>query len=457
MSDIIVSISGLRGIIGSSLTPDIVARYTAAFASFSEGDAIVVGRDGRPSGEAISRVVAGTLNLCGYTVIDLGVAPTPTVQLAVSAYGAAGGIAVTASHNPEEWNGLKFLNKEGIFLDHEESRAFLARLETEHVFAGWDAVGSLKRDAAFLSRHIEAVLTLPGINLDVIRGRRFSVVVDAVNASGSIIVPDLLRELGCRVIPLACDGSGRFPHPPEPLPVNLRSLGKAVLAHGADLGVAIDPDADRLVLYAENGEPFGEEYTITAAVDGYLSLEMHPPGAPVVVNLSTTRAVEEVAARYAVTVERTPVGEINVVKRMLETGAMIGGEGSGGVIVPVVHPGRDALVGLVLVLHALAAFKGAASEYRASLPAYTIVKQKFDLDGMDPGDVIERAATGFANEKVDTRDGARIDFERGWVHLRKSNTEPILRVIAEADTAENAKALARRVMETCMPSIVKPA
>ncbi len=456
MSNLIVSISGVRGIVGSSLTPDVVTRYAAAFASFSNGDTIVVGRDGRMSGEAISRSVVGTLNLCGYTVIDLGMAPTPTVQMAVSAYGAAGGIAITASHNPEQWNGLKFLNRKGIFLDTNESRAFLARLDVEPCFVTWDNVGRVKHDTDFIKSHIQAVLALKGIDLDAIRGREFSVIVDAVNASGSVVIPALLRELGCRVIPIACDGSGHFPHLPEPLPGNLRSLGEAVLAHGADLGIAVDPDADRLVLYSETGEPFGEEYTITTAVDGYLSMGTVPAGSPVVVNLSTTRAVEDVAARYAVAVERTPVGEINVVKRMLETGSVIGGEGSGGVIVPAVHPGRDSLVGLVLALHTLAAFGGAASEYRASLPAYTIVKRKFNLDGMNPDDIIERAASSFSSENVDTRDGVRIDFESGWVHLRKSNTEPILRVIAEAGTTERAESLARQVMETCMPGTLQP-
>ncbi len=446
MPTLITSISGIRGIPGDSLLPDTVIRYAAAFAVMCDGGTVVVGYDGRPSGLPIKDLVSATLRMAGCAVIDIGLAPTPTVQVSVERAGAAGGVAITASHNPSEWNGLKFLDARGVFLDVEQNATLFTLADAgRHRAVRWDAIGTLSIDSHAVDRHIDLVLTSLPVHLDAIRACRFSVVVDAVNASGSMAVPTLLERLGCTVHPLYCDGTGRFPHTPEPLPVNLTELGRQTAALGADLGVAVDPDADRLVLFTEEGRPFGEEYTVTTATDALLARLVHPDGAPVVVNLSTTRAVDDVAARYGARVERTPVGEINVARHMLAHGAPVGGEGSGGVIVPAVHAGRDSLVGLVLTLDALARTGLSASAYRATLPDYVIRKSKYATASFDMPAAFARVATAFAGERINADDGLRIDFAEGWVHIRTSNTEPIARVIAEASTAETADALAARV------------
>lgn len=446
MSTLITSISGIRGIPGDSLLPDTVIRYAAAFGVFCDGGTVVVGYDGRPSGLPIKDLVSATLRMSGCAVIDIGLAPTPTVQVAVERAGAAGGVAITASHNPSEWNGLKFLDASGIFLDAaQNARLFALADDHAHRAVGWDAIGALTVDTSAVDHHIDLVLTSLPVHLDAIRARRFSIVVDAVNASGSIAVPRLLERLGCTVHAIACDGSGRFPHTPEPLPKNLTELGARTASLNADLGVAVDPDADRLVLFTEEGEPFGEEYTVTTATDALLARLVQPGGAPVVVNLSTTRAVDDVAARHGARVERTPVGEINVARRMLDLGAPVGGEGSGGVIVPAVHAGRDSLVGLVLTLDALARTGLTASAYRATLPDYVIRKSKYATASFDMPAAFARVASAFAGERINADDGLRIDFAEGWVHIRTSNTEPIARVIAEAASADTADALAARV------------
>jgi phosphomannomutase len=446
MSTLIRSISGIRGIVGNGLSPEEIIKYSSAFAEYCDGGSVIVGFDGRPSGIVISKIVTATLQSSGVHVVDLGMVPTPTVQMKVELSNAAGGISITASHNPSEWNGLKFLDSTGIFLDAEQNRE-LFKLADEGAFSykPWSGLGSCVLDDAFTDDHINAVLSLPLLNTSDIQSRKFKVVLDAVNASGSFIIKKLLQKLNCEVIPVACDGSGIFPHTPEPLPENLISLGEAVREHKADMGIAIDPDGDRLVLFNELGEPYGEEYTITTAVDSVLSSSADHERGPVVVNLSTTRAVEDVATNYAVDFIRTPVGEINVVKKMKAVGAIVGGEGSGGVILPMVHAGRDALVGSALVLNAFARFDGPLSAYKATLPQYEIRKLKYDLANMNADLALERAADIYANERINTEDGVRIDFEEGWVHLRKSNTEPIIRAIAESVTGDQAIELARRV------------
>jgi phosphomannomutase len=456
MSQPIISISGIRGIPGESLLPPDIASYAEAFVRFSGGGPIVIGYDGRPTGLAMLDLVRGTLRLSGADVIDIGLAPTPSVQLAVEHFHARGGIAVTASHNPSQWNGLKFLDSTGVFLDAAQNARYLDLLRNgTPAYTTWEHYGSASKEDAFEAVHRGAVLAYPHLDLPRIRAKRFKVVVDAVNASGSFIVPALLRELGCEVLPLHCDGSGVFPHPPEPLPHNLSGLGRAVLERGADLGIVVDPDADRLVLYTELGEPFGEEYTVTTAV--LAALQSAAEGTKdVVVNLSTTRAVDDVARLFGATVHRTPVGEINVVKKMLEIGALVGGEGSGGVILPAIHAGRDSLVGIVLVLEALAAFGGSASAFRATLPEYVIRKFKYSSAGRDAGAVLAKARDGFSTFDVNTDDGVRIDFPEGWVHVRKSNTEPILRVIAEARSSDEAAALAVRVAGHCLGADATP-
>ncbi|MDH7514562.1 MAG: phosphoglucosamine mutase [Bacteroidota bacterium] len=452
----IVSISGIRGVVGVSLTPPEIVSYAVAFAELSGAKRVVIGYDGRPSGRGIKELVAGTLALCGAEVVDIGLAPTPTVQLGVERFGAGGGISITASHNPAEWNGLKFIDGDGLFLDAEKNAEFLRiHRSGPQPFRRWDAVGSRRVEEGFSVEHIQAVLACPLADVAAIRRRAFRVVVDAVNAAGSVIVPELLRRLGCSVIPLYCDASGLFPHPPEPLPHNLAELGETVRTIGADVGVAVDPDADRLVLFDERGEPFGEEYTVTSVVDSVLAAVGEGGTKTVVVNLSTTRAVDDVARKHGAVVHRTPVGEINVVKRMLETGAVVGGEGSGGVIVPSIHPARDSLVGLLFVLHTLAVNGWTASAYRATLPSYAIRKSVLPLGSLSLDEVFARATQVFADGTVNHEDGLRLDSPRGWVHIRPSNTEPILRIIAEAETADEADRLVAEVSEAVASRPVK--
>lgn len=446
------SISGLRATVGDSLTPELVTRYTSAFASFCGGGTVVVGRDGRPSGGWIEDLVVGTLRSCGVETEVIGVAPTPTVQLATEHSNASGGISITASHNPSEWNGLKFLNRDGIFLDGDECARFFALADAgEAPLSSWDASGLRVDATGALQDHIERTLRLPFVTVDALRQRRFKVVVDAVNASGSTIVPALLDRCGCDVVPLFCDGSGRFPHIPEPVPENLGQLAGAVVAEGADFGIAVDPDADRLVLIDERGSPFGEEYTITHVADYILRWERSRESTReliAVVNLSTTRAVEDVAARYGARVVRTPVGEINVARRMKQIGAAIGGEGSGGVILPALHYGRDSLAGIIITLQHLLEHGGTLSELRAGLPTYEIAKRKSSLaSGTDAALLLQQIASSQSNgARITTDDGLKLDFERSWVHLRTSNTEPIIRVIAEAPDQAEADQLAERFM-----------
>ncbi len=442
------SISGLRGTIGDGLTPDVVARYVAAFITFCGPGPIVIGRDGRGSGGWIEDVTVGVVRACGSLARVIGVAPTPTVQLATETSDAVGGISITASHNPSQWNGLKFLNHEGIFLSPDECAQLFAIADRgPGGYASWENPGDRHNAEGDLARHIEMVLALPFVDADALRARAFKVVVDAVNASGSVIVPRLLERCGCDVVPLFCDGSGLFPHTPEPLPENLTQLADAVIANGADLGIAVDPDADRLVLIDENGHPFGEEYTITQVADYILRWERERDAERellAVVNLSTTRAVEDVAARHGARVLRTPVGEINVARRMKEAGAVVGGEGSGGVILPGLHYGRDSLAGIIVTLQNLMVHGGTLSSLRGDLPSYEIVKRKATLaDGADPAAMLSIIGMAHAaGGRVTTDDGLKIDFERSWVHLRASNTEPIIRVIAEAPTHEEAARLA---------------
>ena len=456
MSRLITSISGVRGIPGDSLLPGDIVRYAEAFAGFCGAGKIVVGFDGRPSGTAVKRLVLGTLQLCGADVVDLGMVPTPTVQMAVTDHSARGGISITASHNPSQWNGLKFLDESGVFLNAEQNAALFRLADNGGTTpASWNKIGTCFDDPGAIQRHIDAILGSPILDADRIRRKGFVIVVDAVNASGSFIIPQLLSSLGCVVHPIACDGSGVFPHLPEPLPENLRELGTAVLARNADLGLAVDPDADRLVLFTEKGDPFGEEYTIASAVDSFLSRYTGESKATVVVNLSTTAAVDAVALKYGALVERSPVGEINVVEKMRHMRSPIGGEGSGGVIVPAIHAGRDSLVATALVLDVLARFDGPASAYRASLPDFWMFKSKWTMDSSDAIAAIHNVMEAFAGRPMNSDDGIRIEFEEGWVHLRASNTEPIVRVISESKTRDQAQALAEAVRRIAFGSVAE--
>ncbi|MEK9138773.1 MAG: phosphoglucosamine mutase, partial [Bacteroidota bacterium] len=356
---------------------------------------------------------------------------------------AAGGVIITASHNPSEWNGLKFFADTGMFLDGDENEELWSIAdEGQASYASWQNIGTHTSEEVWIRKHIDSILTLEYIDPVAIRKRRFKVVLDCVNAAGGVIVPTLLKELGCDVIEMNCDLSGIFSHTPEPIPENLTDLAARVKSENADIGIAVDPDVDRLVLMTEKGEPYNEEYTIATVVKFVLGKEKklgHTHTQSVVVNLSTTRAVEDIAAEYGAKCLRTPVGEINVAKKMKQVGAVIGGEGSGGVILPAVHLGRDAIVGIGLILQMLAEFGGTLSQLKASLPQYQIAKDKIELGNISPDTVlrkIEAAQDGHA--RINTDDGLKLDFPDYWVHLRKSNTEPIVRVIAEARTMRQA-------------------
>lgn len=455
---LMVSISGIRGIVGDTLTPEVAVRYAAAFAAYVRKSEprprVVLGWDGRVTGYALSRLISSSLLWMGIDVEDIGIAPTPTVQLAVELGHASGGIAVTASHNPIQWNGMKFVAPTGMFLDGEQNRILWEFANTRPEYVRWDRIGRREESETWIDRHVRTVLTHPYLDIPVVRGRKFRVVLDCVNACGGRIMPRLLRDLGCDVIELHCGVEGVFAHTPEPVPENLTELASRVLQEKADLGIAVDPDGDRLVLITEKGEPYSEEYTIASAVQFVLSRASREPGSrTVVVNLSTTRAVDDIAGRFGATVIRTPVGEINVAKRMKEVGAVIGGEGSGGVIFPAIHLGRDAVVGTGLILQLLAESGGTLSELKASLPAYAIAKGKMTVEGISPDDVLRRIREAHAREGVvNTDDGVKIDFPDRWVHLRKSNTEPIVRIIAEARSAADAEETVERFKKEILPT-----
>jgi len=445
---LMVSISGIRGVIGENLVPDVVVRYAAAFAEYCNRGTIIIGRDGRITGSSIASIVSSTLLQMGCDVIAIGICPTPTVALGVETLNAAGGIAITASHNPMQWNGMKFFAPGGMFLNGDENRKFWQIADRGNFsFAPWDKQGRHSTDTTRIDAHIRSVLSLPYIHLDKIRRKGVKVVVDCVNAAGGIIVPKLLREFGCTVVEMNSEVSGIFSHTPEPIPENLADLAQRVLSERADVGIAVDPDVDRLVFIDEQGKPFVEEYTIASVVKFVLDAEkkLGRGDHSVVVNLSTTRAVDDIASAYGAKVYRTPVGEINVASKMKALQAVIGGEGSGGVILPEVHYGRDAVVGIGLFLQLLVDFGGKTSELKASLPQYTIVKDKIELGSLKPDSILQSLYQKYSKtERTNMDDGLKIDFASSWVHLRKSNTEPIIRVIAEARTHDEAAALVKK-------------
>lgn len=446
---LIVSISGVRGIVGESLTPDVAVLYSKAFAEYclqrtpqGKRRKIVIGRDGRITGNILTNIISSTLLSMGCDVVAIGICPTPTVALAVEKSDAAGGIAITASHNPMQWNGMKFFNELGLFLDAEEMIDFLDVVKSGKLsYAAWNKIGTHVSDPSWIHKHIDAVLQLKCIDVGKIKSRKFKVVLDCINSAGGVIVPPLLKALGCEVVEMNCDVSGVFAHTPEPIPENLTALAQKVRDEKANIGIAVDPDVDRLVLITEKGEPLGEEYTIASVVKFILEKTGKERRVKVVVNLSTTRAVDDIAKNYNAEVVRTPVGEINVAKKMKEIGAVIGGEGSGGVIYPEAHYGRDAVVGIGLVLQMLAEFGGSLSEYKSTLPQYYITKNKIEIGNLNPDKLLNQIIEKFKDEKINTEDGVKIDFADSWVHLRKSNTEPIVRIIAEAFSVEKSQKL----------------
>ncbi len=449
---LIKSISGIRGTIGGhagdNLTPLDVVKFTTAYARLiAERNpgrklTIVIGRDARISGEMVANLVEGTLLGCGVDVVNVGLCTTPGTELAVTAHKADGGIIITASHNPRQWNALKLLNGEGEFLSDAEGKRVLAMAEEEDfAYPEIDGIGHVVSRESYNERHIEQVLALPLVDVEAVRARKFKVVVDAVNSVGGIVMPELLRRLGCEVVELNCEPTGEFAHNPEPLPQNLTQIAQVIVREKADLGIVVDPDVDRLAFVNEDGMMFVEEYTLVAVADYVLS---HKVG-NTVSNLSSSRALRDVTERHGGRYYASAVGEVNVVAKMKEVGAVIGGEGNGGVIYPELHYGRDALVGTALFLTHLAKCGMTMTQLRATYPAYYASKNKIELTpAIDVDKVLREIKARYAGEKVNDIDGVKIDFAENWVHLRKSNTEPIIRVYTEAKSMEEADALAQR-------------
>ncbi len=440
MATLMSSISGIRGIVGDGLDPEIIIKYTKAYAEFIGSGKVVIGRDARITGEMVNQITTGTLLAKGIDVVDIGICPTPTVQFNVKKLKAQGGIAISASHNPNEWNALKLLNGTGQFLspaEYVQMQKFLA--DGQSNYKSWDKIGKWTEYSKGIQNHIDAIFDLGIIYVEEIRKKRFKVLVDCVNGAGAYILPDFLKEFGCEVIEMNCEKTGIFPRTPEPLPENLIETMKRVKSAKVDFGIVVDPDVDRLVLISDKGEPFIEENTITQIVQFILSRKK----GNVVVNLSTTRAVDDIAAKYGCSVFRSPVGEANVVKKMKEVNAVIGGEGSGGIIFPELHYGRDALVGIALTLQYLSDYGKSISELKKELPQYFIVKKKIEVT-KNPDEVISKLTDNFSNQKINTEDGLRVDFADHWVHFRRSNTEPIVRIIVEAKSESKAEELSKK-------------
>ncbi len=451
---LIKSISGIRGTIGGypgeGLSPLDVVKFTAAYAAFikanttRETNVIVVGRDARLSGGMVNDLVSSTLRGMGFDVVNIGLASTPTTEVAVAGMKACGGIIITASHNPKQWNALKLLNENGEFLNDEQGKEVLRIAEAEAFeFVGIDGLGSELRDETWNMRHIEQVLALKLVDREAIANANFTVAVDAVNSVGGIVIPQLLHALGVKnVIELNCEANGKFAHTPEPIPQNLTQISDLMKEGKADVGFVVDPDVDRLAIVMENGDMFVEEYTLVAVADYILA---HTPGATVS-NLSSSRALGDVTRARGCSYQASAVGEVNVVAKMKETGAVIGGEGNGGVIYPEAHYGRDALVGVALFLTLLAKSGKKVSELKKTYPPYEIAKNKVELTPeIDVDAILNKMKEIYADEKITDVDGVKIDFEDSWVHLRKSNTEPIIRIYAEASTMEDAERLGENV------------
>ncbi len=452
---LIKSISGIRGTIGGhtgdTLNPLDIVKFTTAYASFirksgkSQSNTIVVGRDARISGAMVDKIVCGCLMGCGYDVINIGLATTPTTELAVRMSQSAGGIIITASHNPRHWNALKLLNQEGEFLTNADGNEVLTIAEKEDFeYADVDHLGHYTEDHTYNARHIESVLALNLVDAEAIKKANFKVCVDTINSVGGIILPDLLKALGVVYTVLNGDANGDFAHNPEPLEKNLSGIMGEMKKGGYDLGIVVDPDVDRLAFICEDGKMFGEEYTLVSVADYVLS---HTPG-NTVSNLSSTRSLRDVTVKHGGTYTAAAVGEVNVTTKMKEVNAVIGGEGNGGVIYPKSHYGRDALVGIALFLSSLAQKGCKVSELRATFPNYFIAKNRIDLTpATDVDAILEKVKEMYCHEKITDIDGVKIDFADKWVHLRKSNTEPIIRVYSEAHTMEEADQLGKQIMQ----------
>jgi len=452
---LIKSISGIRGTIGGkvdeNLTPIDAVKFAAAYGSWLKGQRgkehvkVVIGRDARISGEMIQNLVQYTLIGLGIDVINIGLSTTPTVEVAVPLEKADGGIILTASHNPKEWNALKLLNNKGEFVSDQDGRAILRiAQENDFSFATVDHLGKLSHDDRYIDLHIEQVLALPLVTPKAIQEKKFRVVVDAVNSTGGIAIPRLLERLGVEVVKLYCEPNGHFPHNPEPLREHLGDICKKVVEEKADFGIVVDPDVDRLAFITDQGEMFGEEYTLVACADYVLSKAK----GNVVSNLSSSRALRDIAQKYGVTYSAAAVGEVNVVTEMKRVEAIIGGEGNGGIIYPELHYGRDALVGVALFLSLLAERGGSVQQLRENYPAYFMSKNKIQLtEQINPDLILKAMEQKYAHEQTTTIDGLKIDFADSWVHLRKSNTEPIIRIYTEGKSQKEADDLAQRFIE----------
>lgn len=452
---LIKSISGIRGtiggVVGDNLTPVDAVKFAAAYGTWlkqqysKERLTVVIGRDARISGEMIQNLVTSTLVGLGIDIIDLGLSTTPTVEVAVPLEKADGGIILTASHNPKQWNALKLLNAKGEFLSGEDGAEILRIAESDaFTFAEVDHLGTILNNDAYIDIHIDEVLDLPLVNVEQIRQSKFKVVVDGVNSTGGIAIPKLLKELGVEVIELYCTPDGHFPHNPEPLKEHLQDISALVVKEKADFGIVVDPDVDRLAFICEDGEMFGEEYTLVACAD-YV-LEKNPGNT--VSNMSSSRALRDITEKHGGTYEASAVGEVNVVALMKTNEAIIGGEGNGGIIYPELHYGRDALVGVALFLSLLAERKVSVRQLRDSYPSYFMSKNKIELTPqIDVDAILKEMTTRYENENISTIDGVKIDFPDNWVHLRKSNTEPIIRIYTEAFSQTEADALANRIIE----------
>jgi len=450
---LIKSISGIRGTIGGKtgdgLTPVDIVKFSSAYAAWlkTKGDnnKVVIGRDARPTGEMVSKLVSATLQGMGMHVVDLGLSTTPTVEIAVDLEKAAGGIILTASHNPVQWNALKLLNHKGEFISGEDGQAILDLAESgNYNFSEVKKIGKYTTQDHYIQKHIDMVINMPLVDVAAIRERKFKVVVDAVNSSGGIVIPKLLKSLGvAEVRELYCYPDGNFPHNPEPLPENITHISNELANGQYDLGFVLDPDVDRLAIVNEDGTPFGEEYTLVAVADYILSQQK----GNTVSNMSSTRALRDVTEKRGGTYEASAVGEVNVVTKMKETNAIIGGEGNGGIIYPELHYGRDALVGIALFLTHLAKFGKSCSQLRASFPSYHISKNKIELTPeIDVDKILEAIKERYKNQPINTADGVKVEFDKEWVHLRKSNTEPIIRIYSESDSESKAEHLAQKMI-----------
>ena len=451
---LIKSISGIRGTIGGNpgenLTPLDIVKFTAAFAtSLSENSnnkTVVIGRDGRISGKMVSALCANTLMACGFNVMDLGLTTTPTVEVAVKEEGAAGGIILTASHNPKEWNALKLLNNNGEFLNAEAGEKVLSYAEKEEFhFVTVEKMGTYKSDDSYLQKHIDAVVNYDLVDVDAIKKAKFKIVLDPINSSGAIYIPALLKALGVKdVIVINEEVNGKFEHNPEPLPKNLTALSSEVVKQKASLGIAVDPDVDRLCFVCEDGSMFGEEYTLVAVADYILSNRK----GNTVSNMSSTKSLKEITQKHGGEYFPSPVGEVNVVNKMKEVNAVIGGEGNGGIIVPDFHYGRDALIGIGLFLSHLAHSQKSIKQFRSNYPDYFISKNKITLEkSVDVADIFQKIKDKYKNNPINTEDGLKIEFGNDWVHLRTSNTEPILRIYSESNFETTAENIAKKIMK----------